>query len=512
MFDLNTLFGTLYLGISLGIIAVLLFSLFFFIIKRKALAKLNVAFIALDTLILLAGIAACVCAIMLSVGLGITFLPVELTDILTNIVGMALAIGITVLSVVVFIVLLVRCPKAKTVDEAVIVSEEQPVAVEEQIAEEFIEEDVSFEIEAEAAVTEEIADETVVDEVAITVSEEIKEEKSVVITAMPPKEKIVSASPFAKPVAPDAPVELVLKYRRSFKAKLIQAPDNVKEYYSKIKSELFAYKGVKSRNSWSSETIYKGRVKLIVFRFKGKRLEVCYALPVESLEDSKYKGKDVSKKKSLIAVPFGYCVTSARKAKYSLELANMVVADKDYKKLEYKYLDPVFELPYEDDLTLLEKKLLKESWVKKGGRGKPSSGSGAVAGELPETSVEAELAVTEIIIPTESYQQSDAIKLVSDDTAFNAIKREASYVDKTKQVIINIGTLNDNFNDGDKVTLKDMINKGLVSKNATYVKILAGGNISKKLIIIANDFSLDAVKMLLLKEGEAILLGAKSAE
>ena len=45
--------------------------------------------------------------------------------------------------------------------------------------------------------------------------------------------------------------------------------------------------------------------------------------------------------------------------------------------------------------------------------------------------------------------------------------------------------------------------KGLVSKKDTQVKILARGYIDKSLTVVADDFSVDAVKMILLADGTA---------
>ena len=43
---------------------------------------------------------------------------------------------------------------------------------------------------------------------------------------------------------------IIIKYKKSFTAKLIQSDDEVKSYYSSLKNELLSYDGVKSRISW----------------------------------------------------------------------------------------------------------------------------------------------------------------------------------------------------------------------------------------------------------------------
>jgi large subunit ribosomal protein L15 len=58
--------------------------------------------------------------------------------------------------------------------------------------------------------------------------------------------------------------------------------------------------------------------------------------------------------------------------------------------------------------------------------------------------------------------------------------------------IVNIGRLNV-FEDGDIVTLKELIDKGIVKKVGYGVKILAKGGLNKKLTIKANKFSQKAI-------------------
>ncbi len=71
-----------------------------------------------------------------------------------------------------------------------------------------------------------------------------------------------------------------------------------------------------------------------------------------------------------------------------------------------------------------------------------------------------------------------------------------------KKGVINIDTLSDNYLDGEEVTLESLIEKGLISSNVAYVKLLARGSLNKKLIVDLDDYSLKAVKMIVLLGGE----------
>jgi ribosomal protein L18E len=49
-----------------------------------------------------------------------------------------------------------------------------------------------------------------------------------------------------------------------------------------------------------------------------------------------------------------------------------------------------------------------------------------------------------------------------------------------------------------------MKDRGLISPEARYVKVLGGGIIDKPLVVYANSFSLSAAKMIALTGGQAV--------
>lgn len=74
----------------------------------------------------------------------------------------------------------------------------------------------------------------------------------------------------------------------------------------------------------------------------------------------------------------------------------------------------------------------------------------------------------------------------------------------SKKEIINIDTLSNNFNSGDVVNLDTLKEKDLIPKKTDYIKILARGTLDKHLTVEANEFSADAIKMIVLTGGKAI--------
>ena len=94
---------------------------------------------------------------------------------------------------------------------------------------------------------------------------------------------------------------------------------------------------------------------------------------------------------------------------------------------------------------------------------------------------------------------------MTDDTAYSNIERSKRVIDKTKTGIINIDVISTYFDNGDVVTLEAMKEKipGF-KKNITYVKVLARGTLNKALTVEADDFSVEAVKMILLTGGRVV--------
>ena len=60
---------------------------------------------------------------------------------------------------------------------------------------------------------------------------------------------------------------------------------------------------------------------------------------------------------------------------------------------------------------------------------------------------------------------------------------------KTEYAIVNVGTLNDRFADGDTVTLEALLEKRIVRKELDGLKVLGNGELTKKLTVEAAVFS-----------------------
>ena len=110
----------------------------------------------------------------------------------------------------------------------------------------------------------------------------------------------------------------------------------------------------------------------------------------------------------------------------------------------------------------------------------------------------------------EAVTVEEAAEVISDEEAEELVEELVVNPVKTRQRvkkrtnIINIEALSKNYSAGDTVTLDGLKDKKLIAPSTTYYKVLASGILDKPLIVEADDFSLEAVKMILLTGGRVI--------
>ena len=148
-------------------------------------------------------------------------------------------------------------------------------------------------------------------------------------------------------------------YRWSFTGRLHQAPETVAQYYNDIKNAFLRYKKVRSRISWSCDTISYGKEQLAKFVLTQKTLYVYLALSPKDLEGTKYFFKDESDIKKYEKVPIRVRVRSDRGVKYTIELIEKIAESKELQ-LAKNYEVADYTLPYESVEALLERQLIKK--------------------------------------------------------------------------------------------------------------------------------------------------------
>jgi large subunit ribosomal protein L15 len=99
----------------------------------------------------------------------------------------------------------------------------------------------------------------------------------------------------------------------------------------------------------------------------------------------------------------------------------------------------------------------------------------------------------------------EADTMISDDLAMQHTRHEEG-AGQGKQDIINIGVIDRHFEAGETVTLQALKDKGLMPKKVGRMKVLADGELNKPLIVKAEDYSVQAIKMIELTGGTVIIL------
>lgn len=150
----------------------------------------------------------------------------------------------------------------------------------------------------------------------------------------------------------------VIRYNRSFTARITQADTDLKGRYSELKNYILSYAGVKGSISWKHEMFRKGRATVAGFMVRGKTLCLCLAADPKLFDGTKYKVDDLTERSKNPKLPTMYKLKSDRKVGWAKELIDIVMEDAGCTRLEnYKMED--FTLPYKSTEVLVKNKLIK---------------------------------------------------------------------------------------------------------------------------------------------------------
>ncbi len=273
-------------------------------------------------------------------------------------------------------------------------------------------------------------------------------------------------------------------YSKSFNAQVVLQP-NLKPIYKEINEEFLSYKNVKARLSFKGVRYSIGRQLLAKMFVRGKRIYLYYALDPQNQEE-KYHLKDVSDKKIGAELPALQRVLSPRSVLYAKQLIAKLMEEKTIERLAD---DKIKENDYTEMFKprsfkqLLEQGLIKAYQIKQ---------------EVP--------ADKEIVArPQLEIKPDEVDDYISDEEADNDVSFKEGK-QNGKQAIINIGVINNYFDEEDDVTLATLIAKHLVPKNTKQIKVLAHGILDKGLNVVADEYSKQAIKMILYMGGTVTIL------
>ena len=136
---------------------------------------------------------------------------------------------------------------------------------------------------------------------------------------------------------------------------------------------------------------------------------------------------------------------------------------------------------------------------------KPTETAATEAADKPKRTRTKKPAANKPLVHRDVVTAAEAAE-INDEEAKSAVKRERVAPRRRDGLrsIVNVDTLSQNFPSGGEVTLAALTEKKLVPQGTTYVKVLARGMLDKPLRVHADDFSLDAVKMIVVTGGQAI--------
>ncbi len=123
---------------------------------------------------------------------------------------------------------------------------------------------------------------------------------------------------------------------------------------------------------------------------------------------------------------------------------------------------------------------------------------------IPEPVVVPHVDVVTVEEAETMISDEDAIKLEHFEEKEHLDEYHEDYTGKKKDEI-NIDTISQAFEPGDRVSLNTLKEKKLLSADVGFVKVLARGTLDKPLTIIAQNFSVAAVKMIVLTGGTVIV-------
>lgn len=170
-----------------------------------------------------------------------------------------------------------------------------------------------------------------------------------------PAEAPEGAQPEEAAEAP-AGYELVTRYRRSFKSRLIQN-EKMQDFYTEIRNALSELADLHSRVSQACENFRFHGDRIARLSIGGKTLTLYLALDPAAYEDTKYRYEDVSDRKTYAETPMKVRITSKRMVKYAKELIADLAEKHGVTVVGHIPMD--YHAPYEEDAALIKKGLIK---------------------------------------------------------------------------------------------------------------------------------------------------------
>ena len=166
-------------------------------------------------------------------------------------------------------------------------------------------------------------------------------------------------------VADGADAEMVTRYKRSFRAKIIESADAVKESYFALKNALLSYAGVNSQINWSNDRFFMAGETVARISVRGKTLCLYLDLDPAAYPASVYHQRAVGDTKQYEKTPMMVKVKSATALKRALQLVAILMERLDTVSIERAPVDYAEEFAFRSQEELIQEGLIKTSLVEK---------------------------------------------------------------------------------------------------------------------------------------------------
>jgi len=146
------------------------------------------------------------------------------------------------------------------------------------------------------------------------------------------------------------------RYVKSFRARLIEANEEAKDYYKELRDYILSYQDVDESISWLYDSINYNREQLFKLNIRGKTLCIYYALDTSKVGE-KYKVENSDTKK-YSKVPCLYRISNPRRVKLAKELIDRVM--RKHKLILGEEYHDTYHLKNKSRDELIKKGLIKE--------------------------------------------------------------------------------------------------------------------------------------------------------
>lgn len=259
------------------------------------------------------------------------------------------------------------------------------------------------------------------------------------------------------------------KYSNKVFLRLKMAMDRVKQYYSDFRNEMNKYDKISFRSTSTGDTyLYKRKVILKVSIF-ARALKIYMNLNSKDF-DEKYHLVDMSDIKKYESTPLMIRVGSDRSYKYLLEIFESLINKYrlPLKKVQPEVIDYVSEL---------------------------QSNTQEILGLLGYQEVVTKVATLKAIDMMPNNVAKNCQVLVT-----NPFKAKGSKV----ICEVTVGELSAAFKDKYQINLQLLIDVGIASADANYLRIIGKGDCRYPLDIQANDYDINALKLIIMTGGNVV--------